>query len=287
MFSSTSFGQFEIQSSMFAQPSKRQRDQEEPTSSYNEDLVRERKKHRPLPLRSPPKSSQRSNSIGTHPQTPLLALTPVESSEDEDDINKRFRTNRTAIKAQQPLQNSRLPVYDLDTSMDIDSSGDGISMDDNCNTPRLLSAPPTSTCQSINTGHYATTFPKSTVVDLRGSPAPPHALSQDTRWWHSPRLPSPVSDNGDAMTRNKDAPADTEMTYDLGPSDSIPSASLSVVDAEAADMRKRLSSLDLPDQENAGPPFKPTKKLAFSMGYRADCDKCQRRIPGHYSHIIG
>ena len=26
-------------------------------------------------------------------------------------------------------------------------------------------------------------------------------------------------------------------------------------------------------------------KLAFSMGYRADCEKCRIRLPGHYSHV--
>lgn len=27
-------------------------------------------------------------------------------------------------------------------------------------------------------------------------------------------------------------------------------------------------------------------KVGFSMGYRSDCDKCLRKVPGHYSHII-
>lgn len=26
-------------------------------------------------------------------------------------------------------------------------------------------------------------------------------------------------------------------------------------------------------------------KVGFSMGYRSDCDKCLRKVPGHYSHI--
>ncbi|KKZ64686.1 hypothetical protein EMCG_01374 [[Emmonsia] crescens] len=29
-----------------------------------------------------------------------------------------------------------------------------------------------------------------------------------------------------------------------------------------------------------------SSKISIAMGYRADCDKCQRRVPGHYSHII-
>jgi hypothetical protein len=27
-------------------------------------------------------------------------------------------------------------------------------------------------------------------------------------------------------------------------------------------------------------------KVSIAMGFRADCDKCQRHVPGHYSHII-
>jgi hypothetical protein len=27
-------------------------------------------------------------------------------------------------------------------------------------------------------------------------------------------------------------------------------------------------------------------KRTFTMGYRADCEKCQNKVPGHFSHII-
>lgn len=30
----------------------------------------------------------------------------------------------------------------------------------------------------------------------------------------------------------------------------------------------------------------PVMKRSFSMGYRADCEKCRQRVPGHFSHII-
>ncbi|OAX78970.1 hypothetical protein ACJ72_06718 [Emergomyces africanus] len=38
----------------------------------------------------------------------------------------------------------------------------------------------------------------------------------------------------------------------------------------------------IPQREKTG----RTSKISIAMGYRADCDKCQRRVPGHYSHII-
>lgn len=27
-------------------------------------------------------------------------------------------------------------------------------------------------------------------------------------------------------------------------------------------------------------------KTTLSMGYRADCEKCRTRVPGHYNHVI-
>lgn len=30
----------------------------------------------------------------------------------------------------------------------------------------------------------------------------------------------------------------------------------------------------------------PGMKKSFSMGYRADCEKCRMKVPGHFSHII-
>ena len=28
------------------------------------------------------------------------------------------------------------------------------------------------------------------------------------------------------------------------------------------------------------------RKTTLSMGYRADCEKCRTRVPGHYNHVI-
>lgn len=33
-------------------------------------------------------------------------------------------------------------------------------------------------------------------------------------------------------------------------------------------------------------PSSGVMKRSFSMGYRADCEKCRQRVPGHFSHII-
>ncbi|KAJ8098819.1 hypothetical protein POJ06DRAFT_142731 [Lipomyces tetrasporus] len=38
-------------------------------------------------------------------------------------------------------------------------------------------------------------------------------------------------------------------------------------------------------QSHNGPTLK-RRKIVYSMGYRADCEKCRARIRGHYSHIV-
>ena len=30
----------------------------------------------------------------------------------------------------------------------------------------------------------------------------------------------------------------------------------------------------------------PEGKVIFTMGFRADCEKCRSRVPGHYSHVL-
>ncbi|CAG8497635.1 321_t:CDS:2 [Ambispora gerdemannii] len=30
-----------------------------------------------------------------------------------------------------------------------------------------------------------------------------------------------------------------------------------------------------------------TTHLPYTMGYRADCEKCRHHVPGHYAHLIG
>ncbi|KAL4921599.1 hypothetical protein BDW62DRAFT_174042 [Aspergillus aurantiobrunneus] len=295
--SSTS-AKFDIKSSMSSRSLKRQREHEAP-GVYNEDSSRESKKHCPLPLLSPQKAGQRSKLVEVNPLDslsayPPSALTPVESSDDEYALPASNPT-----KSQQFLHSSHSSRVDCDTSMDIDDSENPGSMDREArsllsvtesgrNARHIASAPRDIACQSFSTGRPVTISPfnsldsQSALTELTGNPL----------WWRCPRLPSPVSDNGDGMSGIKDTSDDAEMLYEPSPLNSIPplgSVNSSAIEAEAADMRERLSSLDLPDQANTKltSTLKSPKKPVFSMGYRADCDKCRRRVPGHYSHIIG
>ncbi|KAL2860906.1 uncharacterized protein BJX67DRAFT_367776 [Aspergillus lucknowensis] len=284
--------------------SKRQRGDEE-AAVYNGDFMREKKKHRPLPLRSSPRSSQRLNVAEPIPRIPPPTLTSVESPEDEPGFSKRSRTDAT--KAHRFQGNPLTSGSDFDTSMDIDSWDDSEPMDKDNTSPSpdkifdgnrrpLSSATYKEPPQSPNTCHGATSHPASqrstnlpTIIPHTGGiPGPASESSRSGLWWHSSRLPSQASDNGDGMASSKTAPGDTAMEYDISSPVFHPPLHSPTMEAEAAAMRERLSSLDLPDQDSTEPTSraKAVKKLAFSMGYRADCDKCRRKVPGHYNHIM-
>ncbi|KAL4808478.1 hypothetical protein BDV18DRAFT_100411 [Aspergillus unguis] len=275
---------------MFRNPSKRQRDYEE-LPAYSEEFVREKKKHRSLPLRSPRTPGQRIDILDANQQncfsacTPS-ALTPIESPNDENPYNKLAFPMPTPGD-QQCLDGMHDFGADCDTPMDVDvSEGSGLTRAD------IIS-------HQSPSARYGATLKTSlqepslleTAAEVNNSPGMPGELPGNALWWRCPRLPSPVSDNGDSITGTKDTSDDAEMVDEVSPPDSnsaTGSGSSSAMEAEAADVRQRLSSLDLPGRTNMGPTssIKPYKKLGFSMGYRADCDKCRRKVPGHYSHII-
>lgn len=85
------------------------------------------------------------------------------------------------------------------------------------------------------------------------------------------RLPSPISEdenkgNPTAMTEKMMSTLDMgNTTNSHNPSSDAP--------------RKGRSSIS-----NLG--ATGSTKIMLSMGYRADCEKCRTRVPGHYSHLI-
>jgi hypothetical protein len=97
------------------------------------------------------------------------------------------------------------------------------------------------------------------------------------------RLPSPISEDEDASgVASCRTPSDVEMTYD-STSTPLPfaeSGGRPWTDSLVMPQAGRLSASISPK-----PSELPRKKPVLVMGYRADCDKCRRRVPGHYSHI--
>ncbi|RAK87892.1 hypothetical protein BO79DRAFT_288199 [Aspergillus costaricaensis CBS 115574] len=299
---------------MYAFSTKRQRDQEQ--EDFDGNVFRETKKHRSLPLRASPSALQFSSL----PQSNRLAsgfgfstLTPVESSDDDKEDNgaDKFAHHGSTQPRDQPLPSEQGCIPIMSASMDIDNGKDA-----QCSTNNVEHSNPGSVAgysnyslqpspiphslvdQSLVISEEPTTHstegntpaPRSPVVrDMvqnstsytsQGVSRGPYA-SHDRVWWCGQRLPSPVSDNGDAMAiSSKDSVSDADMTYMSQPASPPPWYSETTPDV----LQPAGSMGSLKREQHI--PSSSKKKAAISMGYRADCDKCRRRVPGHYSHII-
>lgn len=140
--------------------------------------------------------------------------------------------------------------------------------------------------ESVNISH-TNTLPEGpdSTMDLDVSRDPPLSaredntidMEQDSAWSDAPRLPSPVSENGGETPTPTPAPtADSKA----GPASD---AEMSFSPGGSISPHQDQSWSRIPEP---GPSAAPPRKVTFCMGFRADCEKCQQKIPGHYSHII-
>ncbi|KAJ5242439.1 uncharacterized protein N7469_000766 [Penicillium citrinum] len=98
------------------------------------------------------------------------------------------------------------------------------------------------------------------------------------------RLPSPVSDTDMAMTDSIPEPQlQTVDDYPYRvPTPGLDYGTVSPIPVAAHPMSRHASRQNTPT-----PPCPiPHRRSALVMGYRADCDKCRCKVPGHYSHIV-
>jgi hypothetical protein len=135
----------------------------------------------------------------------------------------------------------------------------------------------------------------------------------ESSWWRRRRLPSPISEAGDVYSKMEpatnldketgnqkdwpDSPSSMEVDGDI-PSNmflQVPEQNLGFpaqmpVSKFETESTIPTSTTSTPTTESTSkhqPVTAPRReKISFSMGYRADCEKCQMRVPGHYSHIV-
>ncbi|KAL1861921.1 hypothetical protein Plec18170_000745 [Paecilomyces lecythidis] len=129
----------------------------------------------------------------------------------------------------------------------------------------------------------------------------------EPEWWRRRRLPSPISEDESHMNTGQNhtslpntpppgITSGTSSSWSVAPKGSEsgrgqPFSTASTATNTATVLRNRSSFADLAGNGresivNNGGATAEKGKISFSMGYRADCDKCRRRVPGHYSHII-
>ena len=104
--------------------------------------------------------------------------------------------------------------------------------------------------------HAPLSFPENQCANVNyteaTAPQPEHAAQAA-----KVRPPSPLSDEDMEMSSGHKTPSDVDMTFHSPNSSPTPPK---LVDA-------------------------PAPKRRIAMGFRKDCEKCQRRVPGHYIHI--
>ncbi|KAE8138742.1 hypothetical protein BDV38DRAFT_243707 [Aspergillus pseudotamarii] len=296
---------------MFGFSSKRPRGHDE-LADLDSSAIPERKKHRSLALRTSPHCSQKptfTEATQAISEFGLSTLTPVESSDDDDGNDghrKHVRAGLTHSKGELPHQTAH--CHASNTAMDIDHDRDMLPpMGDRTQYLWPTSAGGNEDIQpspiphslvnqylTISEPHAATSaygyFPPTTSNhDSTLSTCHPTSHGATPSCFDTQRLPSPVSDGEDAMASTKDTASDVDMTYNPSrPASFSPSIWLGT-ERSSPNTQETMPSMDsakdtLPEPKSKSVSNK--KKITISMGYRADCEKCRCKVPGHYSHII-
>lgn len=87
------------------------------------------------------------------------------------------------------------------------------------------------------------------------------------------RLPSPISEDENMVSQT----AMTEGTMER------PDMRMISVNGDPSWYLFGRGKNDIVSPASPGP---KTGRAMLSMGYRADCEKCRTRVPGHYNHVI-
>lgn len=121
---------------------------------------------------------------------------------------------------------------------------------------------------------------------------PGAARNHESVWWTLPGVPSPISeDEGVCVTGTATPASEAEMPS----STSYPASANSYgvhdqalwnTDMQAPSTNHTISREETKSSIPAANRASNKKKLNIFMGYRADCEKCRQKVPGHYSHII-
>ncbi|GIC93373.1 uncharacterized protein Aud_009859 [Aspergillus udagawae] len=303
--------------------SKRQREPDELTGDDKNGLRGNKsrvQKPRPLALRTSPdnlRGLSYTEACQASSRQGISTLTPAESSDDDDDgVIRTLRDPTTAAvntsRCVPQILDSSAPIFS--TTMDVDSIGDTYNLASNeiphdwpGSTPRTGSVQPSPiphnlVNQFLNISEQSKGFsmsehnsagnPTAQVMDQafvgsRDKIGPHEKLSTESSqeaFGSTQRLPSPISEGDNAISHGKCSMSDAEMTSGASRSTS---PALSPFQRDPSQWFGTTGSQQ--QTTRSGYPNGPhlsKKKVSFAMGFRADCDKCLRKVPGHYSHII-
>ena len=157
-------------------------------------------------------------------------------------------------------------------------------------------------CGLANMGHHHTG-----LLD----PQVPRSIGMNSDWQQvqsNRRLPSPISEDADSPSMIIDGNGDDATSSQLSARLRNSSISNCEHDMEHPNAMELEASSPPSHQITEGDPAEspsptrkshmrnkhtintwtctPGMKRSFSMGYRADCEKCRAKVPGHFNHII-
>lgn len=160
----------------------------------------------------------------------------------------------------------------------------------------------------VNLGHHQ--------AGLSGDQCVPRALADGGSWHAVPnnrRLPSPISEAGDASLYPTPSSADMAVDDPSGRQCRTVGASLPMRASSAHAMLHPNTMMDVESQPPFATPvpeadqvtpspgrrghvrskhtvnswtWQPGMKKSFSIGYRSECEKCRLKVPGHFNHIV-
>ncbi|KAJ5553179.1 hypothetical protein N7494_002557 [Penicillium frequentans] len=231
-----------------------------------------------------------------HSPSRAPTLTPVDSSDEEANSKKPSTEDASAGTAANSAELPWAPIITFSNSSANPPTALAGSHElswfvnsNNMSITPLSEIPHPSFNQSNSASGASTAIPMRSpdpvAHDLMNTPRPDStddvALEYPDYFMHA-RLPSPVSEDDNDTSMNSLPASDTDMAaYShsprWSPTPEFPEnpAFLTPV------LTRRPTPRAMQLSESASP-----KKAAIAMGYRADCEKCRNKVPGHYSHII-
>ena len=250
-------------------------------------------KPRPLPIRTSPIFDARTPSFSYRvpPRSVPATLTPVESSDEEpcninDAEDEGMNVGSTTdLPSSQTSKTSSMNVgVGEDEDLDMTDSQTRspppwhaqVTLSPSRPQSSFLNLPINPSGGRIPTpiyGHFTNDF----SMDMSGQSTPANGVTtirEEDDWWRRRDLPSPASDhdNGHPMMSPIGETDGLMGRLNVGTGTRAP-------DSSSADSIHPMFS-HREDNHQTG------RSSRLVMGYRADCDKCRQKVPGHYSHIV-
>ncbi|KAJ6109522.1 hypothetical protein N7486_001757 [Penicillium sp. IBT 16267x] len=226
-------------------------------------------------------------------------LTPVDSSDEEANSKKPSTQDDSARTAPNSLELPWAPIVTFSgSSANPPTALAGshelswfVNSNNDMSITPLSDMPQSSLSQSRSPSGASTAVPMPSPGPVAPDPMntpKPDPSSMDVApgnrnyFMRTAKLPSPVSDDDNDSTMSSLPPSDTDMAaYShsprWSPTPEIPEDPAFLTPVVTRRPTPRAMQLS----ESVSP-----KKGGIAMGYRADCEKCQNKVPGHYSHII-